>query len=86
LGSLKYITSATVANQVKGLLDSFGLLDKVFAYFKDKRSHLNILNFNVENFGDDMICFLNDPISRNIVILKCYFHLLWTTTSYSFIF
>jgi len=29
------ITSASVANQVKGLLDSFGLLDKVFAYVKD---------------------------------------------------
>jgi hypothetical protein len=25
------ITSATVANQAKGLLDCFGLLDKVFA-------------------------------------------------------
>jgi hypothetical protein len=34
-----------MVNQVKNLLDSFGLLDKVIAYVKDKGSNLNFLTF-----------------------------------------
>lgn len=34
---------ATMANQVKILLDSFGLLNQVIAYVKHKRSNLNTL-------------------------------------------
>jgi hypothetical protein len=37
--------SVTMANQVKYLLDSFGLLDKVMTYIKDERSNLNTLTF-----------------------------------------
>jgi hypothetical protein len=37
--------SATMANRVKSLLDSFGLLDKIIAYVKDERSNLNTLTF-----------------------------------------
>jgi len=36
-------TNVVMANQVKSLLDSFGLLDKVMTYIKDERSNLNIL-------------------------------------------
>jgi hypothetical protein len=36
---------ATMANKIKTLLDSFGLLDKVIACVKDERSNLNILTF-----------------------------------------
>jgi hypothetical protein len=39
------IEGATMVNQVKNLLDSFGLLDKVIAYVKDKGSNLNFLTF-----------------------------------------
>jgi hypothetical protein len=38
-------TSVAMANQVKSLLDSFGLLDKVTAYVKDERFNLNILTY-----------------------------------------
>jgi hypothetical protein len=34
-----------MANQVKSLLNSFGLLDKIIAYVKNERSNLNILTF-----------------------------------------
>ncbi len=37
------IVGATMANQVKFLLDSFGLLDKIIAYVKDEGSNLNTL-------------------------------------------
>ncbi len=40
-------TSATMANQVKLLLDSFGLFDKVIAYIKDEGSNLNTLTFTL---------------------------------------
>lgn len=33
-----------MVNQVKVLLDSFGLFDKIIVYVKDRRSNLNILN------------------------------------------
>jgi len=36
-------TNVAMANQVKSLLDSFGLLDKVMTCIKDERSNLNIL-------------------------------------------
>jgi hypothetical protein len=39
------IESATMINKVKNLLDSFGLLDKVIAYVKNKGSNLNTLTF-----------------------------------------
>jgi len=39
------IEGATMVNQVKILFDSFGLLDKVVGYVKDKGSNLNILTF-----------------------------------------
>jgi hypothetical protein len=38
-------TSVAMANHVKSLLDSFGLLDKVIEYVKDERSNLNTLIF-----------------------------------------
>ncbi len=37
----KNTIGATMANQVKVLLDFFGLLDKVITYVKDKGSNLN---------------------------------------------
>jgi hypothetical protein len=37
------IVSATMENQVKVLLDSFGLLDKIIVYVKDEGSNLNTL-------------------------------------------
>jgi hypothetical protein len=40
---MKNTTSATMANQVKILLDSFGLFDKVIIYVKDESSSLNTL-------------------------------------------
>jgi len=39
------IASVAMANQVKLLLYSFSLLDKVIAYVKDERSNLNTLTF-----------------------------------------
>jgi hypothetical protein len=39
------IISVAIANQVKSLLNSFNLLDKIIAYIKDERSNLNILTF-----------------------------------------
>jgi len=39
------ITSVDMANQVKSLLDSFSLFDKIIAYVKDEGSNLNILTF-----------------------------------------
>jgi hypothetical protein len=39
------IVGVVMANHVKSLLDSFGLLDKVIAYVKDEGSNLNILTF-----------------------------------------
>ncbi len=41
---------------------------------------------DVENFDENMVLFLNDPILGNIRILECYFNLIWMVTSYSFIF
>jgi len=38
-------TSVPMANQVKSLLDSFGLLDKVIAYVKNEMFNVNILTF-----------------------------------------
>jgi hypothetical protein len=38
-------TSGVMANQVKSLLDSFGLLDKVMTYIKDERFNVNTLTF-----------------------------------------
>jgi hypothetical protein len=40
-----YTTGVAMANEVKSLLDSFGLFDKVIAYVKNERSNLNILTF-----------------------------------------
>jgi len=40
-------TNATMVTQVKVLLDSFNLFDKVVAYVKDKISNLNILSIQV---------------------------------------
>jgi len=37
---------------------------------------------DVENSNEDMICFSNDPIPKNIKVLKCYLNLLWMATSY----
>jgi hypothetical protein len=36
-------TNATMANQVKVLLDFFGLLEKIIAYVKNEGSNLNTL-------------------------------------------
>jgi hypothetical protein len=41
------IVGVTMANQVKLLLNSFGILDKVITYVKDKGSNLNILIFEL---------------------------------------
>jgi len=38
------MVGVAMVNQVKVLLDSFGLFDKIIVYVKDKRSNLNILN------------------------------------------
>jgi hypothetical protein len=40
---VKNIIGASMANQVKIILDSFSLLDKLIAYVKDESSNLNIL-------------------------------------------
>jgi hypothetical protein len=39
------IIGTTMANKIKILLDSFGLLDKVIACVKDEGSNLNTLTF-----------------------------------------
>jgi hypothetical protein len=36
-------TNATIANQVKSLLNSFNLLDKVITYVKDEKANLNTM-------------------------------------------
>jgi hypothetical protein len=41
------ITNASMANQVKVLLDSFGLLDKIVAYVKAKGSNLFALTITL---------------------------------------
>jgi hypothetical protein len=41
------ITSVAMANHVKSLFNSFGLLDKIIAYVKDERSNLNTLTFTL---------------------------------------
>jgi hypothetical protein len=41
------IIGVAMTYQVKTLLDSFGLLDKVIAYVKDESSNLNILGFYI---------------------------------------
>jgi hypothetical protein len=46
---MQNITSATIANQVKLLLDSLGLLNKFITYVKDIGSNLNTLT-NVLKF------------------------------------
>jgi hypothetical protein len=40
-------TSVAMANQVKVLRDSFGLLDEVIVYVKDEGSKFKFLDFNV---------------------------------------
>jgi hypothetical protein len=37
------IINGTITNQIKVLLDSFGLLEKIVPYVKDERSNLNTL-------------------------------------------
>jgi hypothetical protein len=49
-------TSATMANQVKLLLDSFGLFDKIIAYVKDEGFNLNNLTFIVSYFALHPTC------------------------------
>jgi len=39
------IVGVAMANHVKSLLDSFGLLDKIIAHVKDEKSNLNTLTF-----------------------------------------
>jgi hypothetical protein len=40
---MKNIIGASMANHVNFILDSFGLLDKLIAYVKDKGSNMNTL-------------------------------------------
>ncbi len=68
------ITSATMANQVKGLLDFFGLLDKVFAYIKDKRSNLSILNFALTSMVSCFALDLTCPFVKS-----CFEHVTWAS-------
>jgi hypothetical protein len=74
-------TCATMANQVKVLLDSFGILDKVIAYVKDEGSNLNTLTnaltsvvsyFPFNWHAHFLVCVLGMPYCLLLLtILKC---------------
>ncbi len=55
VSEVQNIDGVTMANQVNVLLDSFGLLNKVIAYVKDKSSNLdtltNVLKFMIFYFS-----------------------------------
>jgi hypothetical protein len=56
------MVGVAMVNQVKVLLDSFGLFDKIIVYVKDRRSNLNILNLVLTGV---VTCFFSS-ISQSI--------------------
>lgn len=62
------IDGVTMANQVKVLLDSFGSLNKVITYVKDKSSNLNTLT-NVLKF---MVFYF--PLQLPTFVKLCFSH------------
>jgi len=60
-------------------LDSFGLLDKVIAYVKDKGSKSKFLDFNVDNV---VIC---SPFQlANPFVRSCFGHVMSKACQYAF--
>lgn len=55
------MVGVAMVNQVKVLLDFFGLFDKIIVYVKDKRSNLNILNLVLTNVVTCFFFQLTNP-------------------------
>jgi len=66
-----------MANHVKSLLDSFGLLDKVIAYVKDERSNLNTLIFALTSIFSCITLQQACPFVRS-----CFGHAMSKATQY----
>jgi hypothetical protein len=64
-------SSATMANQVRILLDSFGLLTKVIAYVKDERSNLNTLNSTLTFVISCYSLQLHFHLSIHVLAMPC---------------
>jgi hypothetical protein len=69
-------TCATMANQVKVLLESFGLLDKVNAYVKDEGSNSN----TITNVLTNVVSYSPFQLARPFVGL-CFGHAMSFVTN-----
>jgi hypothetical protein len=72
------IASATMANQVKSLLDSFDLIDKVIAYVKDEGSNLNTLTSALTSIVSCSTFQLACPFVRS-----CFGHVMSKVARYA---
>ncbi len=73
------ITCATMANQIKVLLDSFTLLDKIITYVKGERFNLSTL---IMAFTSVITCVLFQL--SNPFVFHCFGHTMRKSCHYSF--